>query len=316
MLAGRSFTASSKGLVCSKLALPFNVDGASTVVWEWSTAAPVNFSIIFSPRPGSGARFTLGEHMGTAWAKRGVPVVMAQPLVGEPERKSEALVLRRVLAASDAGSAEVEGAGEISISWACEEAEPTMLSGFFGVSDPDTELKYACHLGSTSHLRAEEEARHAKLAAAARVRQAKMAELLAKAEASGAAARAASADAAQHGERVKQAAPLLEEVEAAFAEQQASRRVTATALAARPLAALAPFRLRRPDFTHRHSLLAERSSRSAQLRPRAIRRGKRTRAPPPPARLSRPRASAAPARALTAARVFRRAWRRNLQSWS
>jgi len=212
------FTASSQGLVCSRLALPFNVDGPSTVEWSWSSADPVEFTVTFLPLPGQ--RYSLGEHVGTAWTDRAVPIAMAQPAdPDQPQPEPEPLVLTSMSGSDDKGIAEVEGSGEVTISWHCP-ASSSMLSGLFGSADPDTEIKYALTVGATAavHARVEDERRRA--AAEKAAREAKVAALRAEAAACEKDAAASAEDVKLHQAGIDELAPKLDQVEAAFAEQQ------------------------------------------------------------------------------------------------
>lgn len=142
-MPGDRFTASSKGLVCSQLALPFAVDEPCTLTWDWSTFTPMQFTVKFTPTRGKALRYTLAEHVGTAWAERGVPVVMAQPVTDAPEAAATPVVIRSLRGDCDRGTAEVEGSGELVLSWSFDGMASSMFGGFFGVSHPDTELQYA-----------------------------------------------------------------------------------------------------------------------------------------------------------------------------
>jgi len=220
-MPGDRFTASSKGLVCSQLALPFAVDEPCTLTWDWSTFTPMQFTVKFTPTRGKALRYTLAEHVGTAWAERGVPVVMAQPVTDAPEAAAPPVVIRSLRGDCDRGTAEVEGSGELVLSWSFDGMASSMFGGFFGVSHPGTELQYEVTVDSTADLRATAEAELARQATAVRNLQAKTAELLSLAESDGSSAEAAVAEAEANRQALERILPELTGAEEAFAAQNA-----------------------------------------------------------------------------------------------
>jgi len=143
------------------------------------------------------------------------------PTGADEQAERSPLVVHNALSSGDKGSAEVEGCGEVCLSWnASEPTTSSMLSGFFGVSHAETELKYEVRVDSTTGIRAAREAERAREATAARKRQAKMAELLVQAATLSTAADAALAVAAASRDNLIRMTPMLDEAQAAYAAQQ------------------------------------------------------------------------------------------------
>jgi len=197
----------------AQLKLPLKVATPSTVQWSWTMPEGArSFSIAFVTNVPAGVRFVHGTKIDGG----STPIVFPQPSASAKASTEIIQAVGPVLASQHSGRVELEGSGEVLISW----EKPADAGGpKWPFRTAEASLKYCVTVCDTSELRVEEDRLQLEAEAAAAVREAKVAELRGKAAEAGTLASSLLGEGAALKEQAERQQAEVQKLLAAFEEQ-------------------------------------------------------------------------------------------------